>query len=75
MFTELRFEHFADRRVAVPGVHPVGRSDDPSESGGDEPDWVEFNREARQGPGCCSGALSAARSSRRSVRRGWGWNR
>ena len=56
MFTELRFEHFADRRVAVPGVHPVGRSDDPSESGGDEPDWVEFNREAAKVRAAARGA-------------------
>ncbi len=56
MFTELRFEHPADRRVAVPEVHPVGQSDDPAESGGDEPDWVEFNREAAEGRAAARGA-------------------
>ncbi len=58
MFTELRFEHRAGSRVAVPEVHPVGRSDDPAESGSGEPDWAEFNREAAE-------ALAAARGTER----------
>lgn len=46
MFTELRFEHRSGSRVAMPEAHPVGRSDDPAETGDGEPDWVELNREA-----------------------------